>query len=104
MLALSAVATTDGPTSLHSPLFTVGFTVLALAKVVDEHVHSARAIANPAIAIGMGLSIRRRTAGRLHTRATKPVSSASDSTSGLNPDPSLRLWARDVGVPFVGVE
>ena len=71
MLSLRAVATTEGSTSLHSPVFVVGVTAVVVAAG-DEHDVAKRA--TPAAATRHRLKQGGRTGGTLHTRVGEPVS------------------------------
>jgi hypothetical protein len=66
MLALRAVAITDGATSLHSPVFVVGVTA-AVVVAGDEHDVAARG--RVAAATKYGMKKRGRTGRTLHTRS-----------------------------------
>ena len=65
MLSFMAVATTDGDTSLHSPVFVVGMIAAAFGAAGDEHDAVKRA--SPIAATTYRPKEQIRTARRLHT-------------------------------------
>jgi hypothetical protein len=77
MLTSMAVATTDGDTSLHNPVFVVGTTTTGFGAAGDEHEVAKKA--SPAAATKCRLEKRDRTARTLHTLSRFSIGATRDS-------------------------